>query len=134
MFKVMCQGEEESEAEPQEQTPKKHVRHTTEKIFQTTTQAFLIAVSIGIIREKKIKIEEEKHQLIRGEFLRKDKNYKYFKQLIKSKFGVKTEHEIVDFLVQFSEFGVRELYNEYHKTGDIDFVRLAKLSGIRENQ
>lgn len=30
-------------------------------------------------------------------------------------------------MAQFAEFGVTELYDEFHKTGDVDFVRLSKL-------
>jgi hypothetical protein len=67
-------------------------------------------------------------QLLRGEYLRNNRNYTHFAQLIKSLFGSKTDHDVVELMVEFSEVGVRELYDEYHKTGNINFARLSKLS------
>jgi len=130
MFRAMCKGTEESEAETSEKPSKKRGKIASEKVFSNATQAFLVAVAVGVLRNKREKTSEDTAQLIRGEYLRKDKNHNYFKQLIKSKFDAKTDHEIVDFMVQFSEAGVRELYDEFHKTGDIDFVRLAKLASL----
>jgi hypothetical protein len=96
------------------------------KPFSSLTQAFLIAVAVGLVYNNKI-TPEDSAQLIRGDYLRRDKNYDSFKQLIKSKYDAKTEVDVANFLVQFAEFGVTELYDEFHKTGDIDFVRLSKL-------
>jgi len=124
----MCRGTEEGEVTSESKTRK--LGKGGEKVFSNATQAFLVAVAIGIIRNKKERVPEDTAQLIRGEYLRKDKNYNYFKRLIKSKFDARTDHEIVDLMVQFSEVGVRELYDEYHKTGDIDFVRLSKMGDV----
>jgi len=130
MFRAMCKGTEETEVGMSEESTKKHRKGASEKVFSNATQAFLIAVAVGLKRNKREKPSEDTAYLIRGEYLRKDKNYNYFRQLIKSKFDAKTEHEIADFMVQFSEVGVRELYDEYHKTGDIDFVRLSRLGDL----
>jgi hypothetical protein len=97
-----------------------------EKPFSTLTQVFLIATALGIIRDKHPK-PVDSAQLIRGEALRRDKNYECFKQLIKSKCDVKTEAEVANLMAQFAEYGITELYDEFHKTGEIDFVRLSKL-------
>lgn len=126
MFRSMCKGTDETEVGVAPE-PKKKSEVAAEKPFSNATQAFLIAVAIGILKNEKAK-PSDSAQLIRGEYLRKDKNYAYFKQLIKSRFGAKTDHDIASLMTQFAEFGVRELYNEYHKIGDIDFIRLSKLS------
>jgi len=125
----MCRRTEEGEVTSESKT-RKVGKGGGEKVFSNATQAFLVAVAMGIIRNRKERVTEDTAQLIRGEYLRKDKNYNYFKRLIKSKFDAKTDHEIVDLMVQFSEVGVRELYDEYHKTGDIDFVRLSKMGDL----
>lgn len=130
MFKSMYKGADESE--PALDSGKKYRKTVTEKVFSNATQAFLVAVAIGLLKNKKQRNTEDTAQLIRGEYLRKDKNYNYLKQLIKSKFNVCTDHEIVDLMIQFSEVGVRELYEEFHKTGDIDFVRLSKLGDLSQ--
>jgi hypothetical protein len=125
----MCRGTEEGEV-TSESKKKKLGKSASEKVFSNATQAFLVAVAIGILRNKKERVTEDMAQLIRGEYLRKDKNYNYLKRLIKSKFDARTDHEIVDLMIQFSEVGVRELYDEYHKTGDLDFVRLSKMGDL----
>ncbi len=130
MFKSMYKGAEESEAASG--SKKKRGKTAPEKVFSNATQAFLVAVAVGLLKNKKQRHTEDTAQLIRGEYLRKDKNFNYFKQLIKSKFNACTDHEIVDLMIQFSEVGVRELYDEYHKTGDIDFVRLSKLGNLNQ--
>jgi hypothetical protein len=134
MFRAMCKGTLETEVETSEESTKKRRKGAGEKVFSNATQAFLIAAAVGLKRNKREKPSEDTDYLIRGEYLRKDKNYNYFRQLIKSKFGARTEHEIVDFMVQFSEVGVRELYDEYHKTGDVDFVRLSRLGDVGKKQ
>jgi hypothetical protein len=133
MFRAMCKGTEgadEPGSESPQQSTRKGRKSTGEKIFSNNTQAFLVAAAVGIVRNKKQRPGEDTAQLIRGEYLRKEKQYNHFRQLIKSKFDAKTDHEIADFMVQFSEFGVRELYDEYHKTGDIDFARLSRLGNV----
>lgn len=127
MYRAMCEGPEEDES-ILERTSQKRARKTAERVFSSNTQAFLVAVAIGILRNKKENPGEKLEQLIRGEYLRRDKNYEAFRRLIKSKYDTKTDHETVDLMVQFSEVGVRELYDEFHKTGDIDFVKLTKLA------
>ncbi len=125
MYRALCEGSTEDE----EKDAKTHPRNKRAKgkVFSNNTQAFLVATAIGLVKGKRLKLGEEQAQLIRGEYLRNNKNYDAFKQLLKSKFDVKTEREIADLMVEFSECGVRELYDEYHKTGDIDFVELSKL-------
>ncbi len=128
MYRAMCEGPEESQPDPEEKSQKR-AKKIHERVFSSNTQAFLVAVAIGILRNQKRSLGDSPEQLIRGEYLRRDKNYEAFRRLIKSKCDVQTEHQIVDLMVQFSEVGVRELYDEYHKTGDIDFVRLSKMGG-----
>lgn len=129
MYRAMCESSEEGEPTARPTSPK-HARKTPERVFSSNTQAFLVAVAIGILRNKKETPSEKLEQLIRGEYLRRDKNYEAFRRLIKSKYDATTDHEIVDLMIKFSEAGVRELYDEFHKTGDIDFVKLAKLASL----
>lgn len=132
MYRAMCKGESEegsntaSQTTPAKEKERKGGR-TPSKAFPGYTQAFLVAAALGIVKDKRSNLGKDA-ELIRGEYLRNNKNYEVFKQLIKSKCKVKTDNEVVDLMVQFSEFGVRELYDEFHKTGDIDFVRLSKIS------
>ena len=132
MYRAMCRGESEEDDAIQQPiastaTKKKRITRFPNKVFPGNTQAFLVAASLGIINNKKERPGKDTEQLIRGEYLRTNKNYEVFRQLIKSRYKVQTDREIIDLIVEFSEFGVRELYNEFHKTGDIDFVKLSKL-------
>ena len=129
MFTSMCRRTSHESEERSEVKGK--TRKSGDKPFSSLPQAFLVAVALGIIRDKKLK-PTDLAQLIRGEYLRKDKNYESFKQLIKSKFDAKTELDVVNLMAQFAEFGVTELYDEFHKTGDVDFVRLSKLGTLSE--
>ncbi len=129
MFASMCRKTSHEIEEKQEGKGK--TGKNTEKPFSSLAQAFLVAAAIGVIREKKLK-PADSAQLIRGEYLRKDKNYEPFKQLIKSKFDAKTDNDVANLIAQFAEFGITELYDEFHKTGDIDFVRLSKQGTLNE--
>lgn len=128
MFSSMCRSTAHG-SEEISKTKTKNVKNVRDKPFSILTQAFLIAVAIGLQSDRKLK-PYDSAQLIRGESLRRDKNYDSFKQLIKAKFGAKTDSDVVNLMVQFAEFGVKELYNEFHKTGDIDFIRLSKLGAV----
>jgi hypothetical protein len=92
MFASMCRKtshESEERSEVKGRTGK-----SSDKPFSSLPQAFLVAAALGIIRDKKLK-PEDSAQLIRGEYLRKDKNYEPFKQLIKSKFSARARSETV---------------------------------------
>lgn len=129
MYRAMCKGEADEGdemASPTAISKRKKSGRALNKIFPGNTQAFLLATAIGMLQSEKKNPGKDTAELIRGEYLRNNKNFDVFKQLVKSKYGTKTDHEVVDLMVQFSEFGVRELYDEFRKTGDIDFARLSK--------
>ena len=92
-------------------------------IFSSRTPAFFLAAAIGIMHGKTGEVKKEK-QLTRREYVVNHRNFEAFSQYIKSRFDLKTEQEIIDKLVEFQEAGIRELYDEYHKTGKIDFLRI----------
>ena len=94
-----------------------------EWVFSSRTPAFFLAAAIGIANDKTREAKREK-QLTRREYVVNHRCFEPFSQLIKSKFDLKTEQEIIDKLVEFQEIGIRELYDEYHKTGKIDFLRI----------
>ena len=129
MFSSMCRRTSHENDELPEQKGTTDKEKEKERPFSSLPQAFLVASAIGIIRNKSTK-PIDSAQLIRGEYLRKDKNYESFKQLIKSKFNAKTDAEVANMMVQFAEFGITELYDEFHKTGDIDFISLSKLGNM----
>lgn len=91
--------------------------------FSSRTPAFFLGAAIGIANDKTGEVKKEK-QLTRLEYIANHRCFEAFSQLIKSKFNLKTEQEIIDKLVEFQEAGIRELYDEYHKTGKIDFLRI----------
>jgi hypothetical protein len=130
MFTSMCRRTSR-EAEEDSQAKEKKEKDVRDKPFSILTQAFLVATALGIVRDEKLK-PVDSAQLIRGDYLRRDKNYECFRQLIKSRYDVKTEAEVADIMVQFAEAGVNELYDEFHKTGEIDFVRLSKLGTLSD--
>ena len=98
-----------------------------DKPFSTISQAFLFAAALGIVTDSKKVTKEKKHWLTRSEYFASTDRFKAMSQLIKSKFDAKTEREVVDIMIDFAEAGVRELYNEYTKTGEIDMVRISRL-------
>lgn len=124
MFTSMCKRTSHDDDNQQEK--EKVVKDSREKPFSILPQAFLVAVAIGIIHDKKLK-PSDSAQLIRGESLRRDKSYEPFKQLIKSKYDAKNDSDVANLMAQFAEYGVTELYNEFHKTGTLDFIRLSKM-------
>jgi hypothetical protein len=94
-----------------------------EWVFSSRTPAFFLAAAIGIVNDKTVEGKKEK-QLTRREYIVNHRCFEAFSQLIKSKFNLKTEQETIDKLVGFQEAGIRELHDEYHKTGKIDFLRI----------
>lgn len=94
-----------------------------EWVFSSRTPAFFLAAAIGIVNGKTGEVKREK-QLTRREYVVNHRNFEAFSQYIKSRFDLKAEQEIIDKLVEFQEAGIRELYDEYHKTGKIDFLRI----------
>lgn len=100
----------------------------SEKPFDELAKAFLLAAALGIIMNLRKSSKEGKEGVIRGEYIYSKAAYKPLCQLLKSKFDVKSDKEVVDLLVEFAEGGVQELYDEYRKTGDIDLLRISRLS------
>jgi len=94
-----------------------------EWVFSSRTPAFFLATAIGIVNDKTGEVKREK-QLTRREYVVNHRCFEPFSQYIKSKFDLKTEQDIIDKLAEFQEAGIRELYDEYHKTGKIDFLRI----------
>lgn len=96
------------------------------KPFRNYAQAFLVAATIGILSEKKLIPNEKKHWLFRGEYLVHAKSYNPVKQLLKAKYGLKTDREVIELLIAYAEAGVRELFDEYKTIGDINFLSLSR--------
>lgn len=94
-----------------------------EWVFSSRTPAFFLGAAIGIVNEKTGEVRKEK-QLTRREYIVNHRCFEAFSQLMKSRFDLKKEQDIIDKLVEFQEVGIRELYDEYHKTGKIDFLRI----------
>ncbi len=94
--------------------------------FKDYEQAFFLAAALGIIDGSKMKIEGDKEQLLRTEFLKNDDNYKPMRQLIRSKYDVKDDREVLELMTEFAEHGIRELHATYQKTNSIDFFQIAE--------
>ncbi len=114
MYNTLCSEENEME---------KRLKKRKESVFSSRTPAFFLAAAIGVVNNITAEVKKEK-QLTRREYIVNHKSFEPFSQLIKSKYDVKTEQEIIDKLLGFQEAGIRELYDEYHKTGKIDFLRI----------
>lgn len=121
MFKAMCAEETEDE---QGNAPKRSATRR-DSIFPDYVRAFLLSVAWGVVNNARQAPGESKHWVIRTAYL--TPYYEPYRQMIKSKFGLSTEREILDLMVEFAEAGVRALYDEFKKTGQIDFVRLSRL-------
>ena len=106
-----------------EESGRKRRNKKREWVFSSRTPAFFLAAAIGIANDKTREVKKEK-QLTRREYVVNHRCFEPFSQLIKSKFDLRTEQEIIDKLVEFQEAGIRELHDEYHKTGKIDFLRI----------
>jgi hypothetical protein len=117
MYNTLCAGAKDETGQDKER------RKAKETIFSSRTPAFFLSAAIGIMNDKTGKVEKEK-ELTRREFIVNHSNFDAFSQLIKSKFDLKTEQEVVDKLLEFQEAGIRELYDEYHKIGKIDFLQI----------
>jgi hypothetical protein len=124
MFRAMCQ---ETITDDKKISGSKSRLSTSEKPFSTYVQAMLVAAALGLAKGERTPVGQERNWIIRGEYLRNNKNYKPFRQLLRAKFQLRTEHEVIDAFVEFAETGVRELYAEYSSTGKIDFLRLASV-------
>ena len=114
IYDVLCKSEE---------TEGKRTKKGRENIFSSRTPAFFLAVAIGLLRGKQGFKEKEK-QLTRRDYIINHPNFAPFEQLIKIKYNLKSQKDVVDEMLKFQEMGIRELYDEYHKTGRIDFLRL----------
>jgi hypothetical protein len=112
MFKAMCQ--EENDEKP---NAKK------EAVFDNYGQAFLLSIAIGISHDQKLPVGDDRHWLVRAEYIAG--YYEPYRQLLKSMFPHSTDEQIVQMMVEFSEAGVRSLFEEFRKTGTIDFARLS---------
>ena len=95
------------------------------KIFQSRLQAFFLAVAIGM-RDDETKASKNEKQLLRRDYLYRFSDFDVFQMILKNQYKLETEEEIVSKLIQFASYGIETLYNEYHKTGFIDFVSLSK--------
>ncbi len=102
---------------------KRRATKKRECVFSSRTPAFFLAAAIGIASDKTGEVKREK-QLTRREYVVNHRCFESFSQLIKCKFDLKTEQEIIDKLVEFQEAGIRELHDEYIKTGKVDFLRI----------
>lgn len=118
LYNALCAGAKEGK----EQENKR--RKSKEKFeFSSRTPAFFLAAALGIVNDMTGVAKKDK-ELTRREYILDHPNFGPFKQLLKSRYNLKTEYEIVNKLLEFQEYGIRELYNEYHKTGRIDFLRI----------
>lgn len=99
-----------------------------DKPFATISQAFLCAAALGIVTNSRREVKEKKQWLTRREYFEDKDAYKSLRQLLRSKFDLKTEREVLDLVIAYAEGGIRELYDEYRKTGEIDFLRISKLA------
>lgn len=113
MYNAMCP----------EESGKKKSKKRREWIFSTRTPAFFLAAALGIINVK-IKEVKKERQLTRREYIVNHKNFEAFNQLLKSKYNLKTEREVIEKLTEFAEAGINDLYDEYHKTGKINFLQI----------
>jgi hypothetical protein len=114
MFKAMCLEESKSDSVS---TEKKDLP------FSNYPQAFLLSVSIGIVNDERLKVDGDKHWLIRSEYI--NPYFDVYRQLLRSKYGLASDKEIVETMVEFAESGVRKLFEEFRKTGSIDFAKLS---------
>ena len=114
MFKAMCREESDDQKDGKK-----------EAVFDNYGQAFLLSVALGISNSEKLPVGEDRHWLVRSEYIAG--YYEPYRQLLKSKFPASTDEEIVQMMVEFSEAGVRSLFDEFRKTGTIDFARLSTL-------
>jgi len=114
IYNTLCAGSKEEKGE---KSKKKRAP------FSSRTPAFFLAVAMGIVHDKTGVSKKEK-ELTRREYITDHTNYKPFEQYIKSKYALKSEFEIVNKMLELQEYGIRELYDEYHKTGKIDFLRI----------
>ena len=117
MFRAMAKEESNPESDKEPSKP-----------FSSYVQAFLLATALGVVNESRKTPKEKKQWIIRGEYLSSTDGYRAIRQLLKSKLNLKTDREVISAMVEYAESGVRELYNEYSKTGDIDFLKISLLS------
>jgi len=124
MYRAMCKEIKVDEADKTDS--QKLSLKPKELPFSRYVQAYLFAAAIGLRNDRKLSITDKKRWLIRGEYLSRDANYEKFRQLIKSIHSPLSEAELVGLLTEYAEVGVRELYDEYSKTGKIDFARFSE--------
>jgi hypothetical protein len=97
-----------------------------EPVFPSYVHAFLTSAALGILSNSRQPKGNQTHQLIRGEYLKP--HYEPYRQLVKSKFNSATDKEVLEILIEFSEAGIRMLFDEFKKTGKINFVKLQRLA------
>jgi len=114
MFKTMCREEEDD-----------NPKGRKEADFDNYGQAFLLSVALGISRDERFPVGEDRHWLVRSEYIAG--HYEPYRQLLKSRFPSSTPEQIVQIMVEYSEAGVRSLFDEFKKTRTIDFARLSTL-------
>jgi len=112
MYNALCKSEEDKKTKK-------------EKIFATRTPAIFLAAAIGI-NENESKTVDKDRQLTRREYLVSNENYHAFGSILKSKDGLKTDLEIMEKLMEYAAYGIEVLYDEYHKTGKINFVQITR--------
>ena len=112
MYNALCKSEEDKKTKK-------------DKIFATRTPAIFLAAAIGI-NENESKEFDKERQLTRREYLIGNENFDAFESVLKSKDELKTEQEIIEKLMEYAAYGIEVLYDEYHKTGKIDFVQITK--------
>ena len=108
------------------QSQSKEQKKEEKKIFSSHSQVLYLAAAIGLRNGKKLESADKKGELVKLDYLMLNDNWNAFMTLIKAKFDLTNEEEILDLFIQYFESGIRELYREYRKTGQIDFVRLSK--------
>lgn len=117
MFNTMVKDESGPETEKE-----------TGKPFAIMAQALLLAMALGIAMNDKRSPKERKQWLTRGEYIANTEGYKAIRQLLKSKYDLKSDKEVFDASLEYAEAGVRELFDEYKKTKDIDFLRISRIA------
>lgn len=114
IYNTLCKSDEDKKSKDKK-----------EKIFATRTPAIFLAAAIGIDNNQTKQVVRER-QLTRREYLIGNENYSVFEAILKSKFSITTEQEIIEKIMEFAAFGIEILYNEYHKTGEINFVEMTR--------
>ncbi len=125
-FKAMCKEEKVDEEKEDSSETVESVKRPKDLPFTRYVQAFLFAAAIGIGKGERLPPGEKKRWVIRGEYLNREINYGKFKQLIKSLHNPATEPELVGILAEYAEAGVQDVFDEFHTTGKVNFMKYAQ--------